>query len=111
MGKQRFAQVEVVFDNPPDNRGFFALTIIRRIRIAGSPHKFEREVKPNGLLSSTEAAKLLRVSVRHLYRLVEEGHLKREKQRKHLWFVSRDVQRFAMKRARLSGRREAFLIN
>lgn len=110
MAKPQFAKVEVVFDNPPDKRGFLALTISRRIR--GSPHKYERHVKPDDLLSSTEAARILRISVRHLYRLAKEGSLKYKKQRRNLWFTSKDVQSFALKRRpHSSGSGEAFLIN
>src|SRR5947207_1373026 len=102
MAKPRFSQIEVIFENPPNKRGFHALTINRRI--GGSPHKYERYVKLEDSLSSTEAARILKISVRHLYRLVEEGHLKCKKQRKRLWFVSKDVQRLAKKRDRPSGR-------
>jgi excisionase family DNA binding protein len=86
--------------SPPDTSGLFRLTVRRRIET--SPYKYEREVKPNDLLSTAETAKVLGITVRHLYRLVDEGHLKYKKQRKRLWFVSRDVQRLVQARGRLS---------
>jgi hypothetical protein len=109
MAKPRFAQMEVVVDNPPDTQGFTTFTIIRKV--GRSDHRYERYVKLDDLLSSPEAARILRISVRHLYRLVKEGHIKCKKQNTHLWFVSRDVQRVQLARGRVSGRRETFLIN
>lgn len=109
MAKPWFAQMEVVFDNPPDKHGLATFTIIRNVGRSG--HHYERHVKLNDLLSSPEAARILRISVRHLYRLVKEGRIKCKKQNNHLWFVSRDVQRIRLARKRFSGRREAFLIN
>jgi len=91
MAKPRFAQMEVVVDNPPDKHGLTTFTIIRNIGRSG--HHYERHVKLDDLLSSHEAAQVLRISVRHLYRLVKEGRIKYKKQNTHLWFVSRDVQR------------------
>jgi hypothetical protein len=104
MAKPRFAQLEVVFDNPPDTQGFTTLTIIRKV--GRSDHHYERHVKLNDLLSSPEAARILQISVRHLYRLVKKGRITCKKQKTHLWFVSRDVQRI-----RLARQRETFLIN
>jgi excisionase family DNA binding protein len=109
MAKPRFAQMEVVVDNPPDKHGFTTFTIIRNIGRSG--HHYERHVELNDLLSSPEAARILRISVRHLYRLVKEGRIKYKKLKTHLWFVSRDVQRVQLARRRISGRRETFLIN
>jgi hypothetical protein len=101
--------MEVLFDNPPDKHGFTTFTIIRNVGRAG--HHYERHVKLNDLLSSPEAARILRISVRHLYRLIKEGRIKCKKQHKHLWFLSRDVQRVQLAGRRVSGRRETFLIN
>jgi hypothetical protein len=109
MAKPHFAQMEVVVDNPPDKHGFTTFTIIRNVGRAG--HHYERHVKLDDLLSSPEAARILRISVRHLYRLVKEGRIKCKKQNTHLWFVSRDVQKIQLARKRISGRRETFLIN
>jgi excisionase family DNA binding protein len=109
MAKPRFAQMEVVFDNPPDKHGFTTFTIIRNVGRAG--HHYERHVALNDLLSSPEAARILRISVRHLYRLIKEGRIKYKKLKTHLWFVSRDVQRVQLARRRDSDRRETFLIN
>ena len=109
MAKPRFAQMEVVFNNPPDKHGFTTFTIIRTVGRSGQ--HYERHVKLDDLLSSPEAARILRVSVRHLYRLVKEGRIKYKKQNTHLWFVSRDVQRVQLARRRVSSRRERFLIN
>jgi hypothetical protein len=109
MAKPRFAQMEVVFDNPPDQHGFTTFTIIRNVGRSG--HHYERHVKLNDLLSSPEAARILRISVRHLYRLIKEGRIKCKKQHKHLWFLSRDVQRVQLARRRVSDRGETFLIN
>lgn len=109
MAKPRFAQMEVVVDNPPDKHGFTTFTIIRNVGRSG--HHYERHVKLDDLLSSPEAARILRISVRHLYRLVKEGRIKYKKQKTHLWFVSRDVQRVQLAGRRVSGRRETFLIN
>ena len=109
MAKPHFAQMEVVFNNPPDKRGFTTFTIIRTVGRLGQ--HYERHVKLDDLLSSPEAARILRISVRHLYRLVKEGRIKCKKQKTHLWFVSRDVQRVQLARRGSSGRRERFLIN
>ena len=109
MAKPRFAQMEVVFNNPPDKHGFTTFTIIRNVGRLGQ--HYERHVKLDDLLSSPEAARILRISVRHLYRLVKEGRIKCKKQNTHLWFVSRDVQRVQLARRGSSGRRERFLIN
>lgn len=105
----RFSHINVVFENPPDQRGFFTLTISRRV--GGSPHWYEREVKPHDVLSSPEAARILGISVRHLYRLIRAGALPYKKQKKHLWFISKDVQRVALKRAGSSAKTEAWVIN
>jgi hypothetical protein len=109
MAKPRFAQIEVVFNNPPDTYGFTTFTIIRKV--GRSDHGYERHVKLDDLLSSSEAAQILRISVRHLYRLVKEGRIKCKKQNTHLWFVSRDVQRVQLARRRMSGRQETLLVN
>jgi hypothetical protein len=109
MAKPRFAQIEVVFDNPPDKHGFTTFTIIRNV--GGSGHHYSRRVKLDDLLSAPEAARILRISVRHLYRLVKEGRIKCKKQKTHLWFVSRDIQKIELARKRASGRQERFLIN
>ena len=111
MAKPRFAQLDIVFDNPPDKQGFSTYTIIRSVGRASQ--KYERHVKLDDLLSSPEAARLLRISVRHLYRLVKEKRITCKRMNKHLWFVSRDLQRLQMTRrpGHISGRREAFLIN
>lgn len=109
MAKPRFAQMEVVVHNPPDKHGFTTFTIIRNIWRSG--HHYERHVKLDDLLSSPEAARILRISVRHLYRLVKEGRIKYKKQKTHLWFVSRDVQRVQLAGRRVSGQRETFLID
>ena len=109
MAKPRFAQMEVVFNHPPDKQGFTTFTIIRNVGRSG--HQYERHVKLDDLLSSPEAARLLRISVRHLYRLVKDGRIKCKKQHTHLWFVSRDVQRVQLARKRGSGQRETVLIN
>lgn len=111
MAKPRFARIDVVFDNPQDKHGFSTYTIIRSVGRSG--HKYERHVKLDDLLSSPEAARLLRISVRHLYRLVKEGRIKCRKKKKNLWFVSKDIQRLQMARRRvqISVKREAFLIN
>jgi excisionase family DNA binding protein len=109
MAKPRFAQMDVVFDNPLDKHGFTTFTIIRKVGRSG--HHYERHVKLNDLLSSPEAARVLRISVRHLYRLVKEGRIRYKKQHRHLWFVSKDVQRVQLARRQISGRRETFLIN
>ena len=109
MAKPRFAQMEVVFDNPPDKSGFATFTIIRNVGRAD--HRYERHVKLDDLLSSPEAARILRISVRHLYRLVKDGRIKCKKHNTHLWFVSRDVQKVQLARRQVSGRREPFLIN
>jgi hypothetical protein len=109
MAKPRFAQMKVVFDNPPDKHGLTTFTIIRKVGRSG--HYYERQVKLDDLLSSPEAALLLRISVRHLYRLVKEGCIKCKKQHTHLWFVSKDVQRFQLARRRASVRRETFMTN
>ena len=109
MAKPRFAQMEVVVDNPPDKHGFTTFTIIRNVGRAG--HHYARHVELNDLVSSPEAARILRISVRHLYRLVKEGRIKYKKLNTHLWFVSRDVQRLQLARRRISGGRDTFLIN
>lgn len=111
MAKPRFAQIDVVFDNPPNKHGFSTYTIIRSVGRSG--HKYERHVELDDLLSSPEAARLLRISVRHLYRLVKEGRIKCRKEKKHLWFVSKDLQRLQVARRRdhISPRQETFLIN
>ena len=111
MAKPRFAPIEVVFDNPPNKQGFATCTIIRTIGRAG--HQYERHVKLDDLLSSPEAARILRISVRHLYRLVKEGRLKCKKQKKQLWFVLKDVQgvHLVRRRVQTSVHPEAFLIN
>lgn len=109
MAKPRFARLEVVFDNPPDTHGFATFTIVRTV--GRSDHRYERHVKLDDLLSSPEAARILRISVRHLYRLVKEGRIKYKRQNAHLWFVSKEVQRVQLARKRGSGRRETFLIN
>ena len=109
MAKPRFAQMEVIFDNPPDKHGFTTFTIIRKV--GRSDHRYERHVKLDDLLSSPEAARILQISVRHLYRLVKEGRIKCKKQHTHLWFVSKDIQRVQLARRRVSGRRETFLVN
>ena len=101
--------MEVVVDNPPDQHGFTTFTIIRNV--GRSDHHYERHVELNDLVSSPEAARILQISVRHLYRLVKEGRIKYKKQHKHLWFLSRDVQRVQLARRRVSDRRETFLIN
>jgi hypothetical protein len=99
----------VIFDNPPDKHGFTTFTIIRKV--GRSDHRYERHVQLDDLLSSPEAARILRISVRHLYRLVKEGRIKCKRQHTHLWFVSRDIQRVQLARRRVSGRREMFLNN
>ena len=109
MAKPRFAQMDVVFNNPPDKHGFTTFTIIRTVGRLGQ--HYERHVKLDDLLSSPEAARILRISVRHLYRLVKERRIKCKKQNTHLWFVSRDVQRVQLARRGSSGGRERFLIN
>lgn len=109
MAKPRFAKMEVVFDNPPDKHGLTTFTIIRKVGRSG--HHYERHVKPNDLLSSPEAARLLRVSVRHLYRLVKEGRIRYKRRQRHLWFVSKDVQKVQLGRRRGLDRRETFLAN
>src|SRR5438067_10603342 len=109
MAKPRFAKMEVVFDNPPDQHGFTTFTIIRNVGSSGQ--HYERHVKLDDLLSSPEAAQVLRISVRHLYRLVKEGRIKCKKQKTHLWFVSREVQRIQLAHRRVSARREPFMIN
>src|SRR5262249_21242588 len=101
--------MEVVYDNPPDKHGFTTFTIIRKV--GRSDHRYERHVKPDDLLSSPEAAQVLRISVRHLYRLVKAGRIKCKKQHTHLWFVSREVQRVQLAGKRVSGQQETFLIN
>jgi excisionase family DNA binding protein len=97
--------MEVVFDNPPDKYGLTTFTIIRKV----GGHHYERHVKLDDLLSSPEAARVLRISVRHLYRLVKEGRIRFKKQHTQLWFVSRDVQRVQLARRQVAGRRETFL--
>src|ERR1700704_595488 len=109
MAKPRFAQLDVIFNNPPDKYGFTTFTIIRKV--GRSDHHYERHVKLDDLLSSPEAARILRISVRHLYRLVKEGRIKCKKQKAHLWFVSRDVQGVQLASRRVSGPRETFLRN
>jgi excisionase family DNA binding protein len=109
VAKPQFAQMEVVFDNPPDKHGFTTFTIIRNVGRSG--HHYQRHVKLDDLLSSPEAAKILRISVRHLYRLVKEGRIKCKKQKTHLRFVSKDVQRIQLAHRRISGRREPFMVN
>jgi hypothetical protein len=109
MAKPRFARLEVVFDNPPDKHGFATFTIVRTV--GRSDHRYERHVNLDDLLSSPEAARILRISVRHLYRLVKEGRIKYKKQKAHLWFVSKEVQRVQLARKRGSRSGESFLIN
>src|SRR5437588_249778 len=92
MAKPRFPKIDVVYSNPPDKSVVCIVTISRRV--GNPPHKYERDVKPNDLLSSPEAATILGLSVRHLYRLVDAGRLKYKKKKNRLLFGSRDVQRF-----------------
>ena len=115
MAKPRYADVEVRYSNPPQKSGLFRLTICRKV--AGVPG-YVREVEPHELLSAPEAAKVLRISVRYLYRLVEEGRIPSKKKNKRLWFISRDVQQLVLKRrrskrdtAKRASGHEAFLIH
>jgi excisionase family DNA binding protein len=98
MAKPKFPKIEIVRSNPPDRSGVFTITVSRRV--GNPPHAYERDVKPNDLVSSPEAAAILGVTVRHLYRLVEENRLRYRKKKKRLLFVSKEVQRLYLQLAR-----------
>ena len=68
---KRFPSIKIVWNNSPAK----GIMIQRNIGDA----IYERKVKLSGLLSSTEACKLLKITLVYLYRLVEEGKLTHKK--------------------------------
>lgn len=54
---------------------------------------YQRVVGPTGFLSSTEACAYLEVSLRWLYKLVEDGTLRPKRESGQLWFRLQDLRR------------------
>jgi excisionase family DNA binding protein len=85
--------IEIFWNNPPGEG------IIIRRKIGDGI--YERKVKPSGLLSSTEACKLLRITLVYLYRLVEEGKLKTVRKNGKLYFKLKDLIRLKLKKKKV----------
>jgi excisionase family DNA binding protein len=96
---KKFPSIEVWWLNPPTQ----GIIIRRKIRDG----VYERKVKPSGLLSSTEACKVLGITIAYLYRLVEEGKLRVVRKNGNLYFKLKDLIRLKLKKKRWT---EAFLV-
>ena len=85
---KRPPKIDIYWDNPPGrNQG----ATVRRI-VAGGV--YERRVLSTGLLSSTETAKALNITLRHLYNLVKDGKLKPVRKADRLYFRLSDIKRY-----------------
>jgi len=96
---KKLPSIEIWWLNPPSE----GIIIRRKIRDG----IYERKVKPSGLLSSTEACKVLGITIVYLYRLVEEGKLRVVRKNGNLYFKLKDLFRLKLKKKRLE---EPFLI-
>lgn len=99
----RFPEIKIQFNVSPDGRcqlnpPEFPCPILLSRKMGRSGHVYQRYVKPHELLSSTEAAMILKVSLTALYYWVDDGILKPKRVKDRLFFVSRDVQKLARKR-------------
>ncbi len=102
-------KIKILRSEPPSKE----ITIRQRV---GHPRvgyaTIERKVRPNGLLTSTEAATFLGVTLRRIYQLVEAYKLEPIRQRDQLLFRLGDLIEFEGSR-RKPGRpkKESFLMN
>lgn len=105
--KNTMRKIEIIRSNPPSEG------IIIRQRV-GHPRVgyavIEKEIRPNGLLISTEAAAFLGVTLRRIYQLIEDGKLKPLRKGNQLLFHLKSLMEFEKNR-RKPGRpkMEAFL--
>jgi len=97
---KKLPSIEIWWLNPPTE----GLIIRRKIR----GDIYERKVKPSGLLSSTEACKVLGITIVYLYRLVEKGKLRVVRRNGNLYFKLKDLIGFKLRKKRL--KKEPFLI-
>jgi hypothetical protein len=103
MAKVTIPKMRIEFDvspegiplNPP---GQFPSPILLARKMGRAGHMYQRYVKPHELLSSTEAAMILKVSLQCLHEWSKNGVLKAKRVKDRLFFVSRDVQKLARKR-------------
>jgi excisionase family DNA binding protein len=96
---KKLPSIEIFWKNPP-TKGIF---IRRKI----GNEVYEREVGPSGLVSSTEACKLIGITIVYLYRLVEEGKIKAVRKNGKLYFKLKDLIGLRLKKKRWE---EPFLI-
>lgn len=85
---KRAPDIKIYWENPPGPK---AGLLVERITKSGV---YEKHVPPSGLLSSTEAAKAIGLTLRHLYNLVNDGKLKPVRKRGRLLFRLSDVKRY-----------------
>ncbi len=89
---KRLPKIEVIYSNPPEIPS--SVTIRRWV----SGQKYEREVKPNDLIGTTEAVHILKITLRHLYRLVENRILKPIRKKSKIYFKLGDIEKLAKER-------------
>ncbi len=98
--------ITIFRDNAPGPKTGITIRYKRR----GST--FDRRVGPGGSLTSTEAATYLKVSLRWVYKLIENGKLEPERVGAHLMFRLRDLKVLEKARRKRGGKgkEELFLI-
>ncbi len=89
---KRLPKIEIIYRNPPE----VPSPVIIRRWVSG--HKYEREINPDDFVGTTEAAKILRITLRHLYRLVEDRKLKPIHKANKIYFKLREVETLAKER-------------
>jgi excisionase family DNA binding protein len=92
---KKLPSIEIFWKNPP-TKGIY---ISRKI----GNETYEREVGPSGLVSSTEACKIVGITIVYLYRLVEEGKLKAVRKNGKLYFKLKDLIGLRLKKKRWEG--------
>jgi excisionase family DNA binding protein len=97
--------IKIYWDNPPGKKSGVS------IQRAVAGQVYERRVSAQGLLSSSETAAALRITLRHLYNLVKDGKLEPVREGDRLYFRLSDVKTYRARKRRGSGKSEAWLIN
>ncbi len=85
-------KIEIIYSNPPEVPS--PVTIRRWV----GGHKYEREIRPDDLIGTTEAVKILKITLRHLYRLVEDRKLKAIRKAAKIYFKLHEVEKLAKER-------------
>lgn len=105
MTMEHIPKMKIWFRNPPEVPS--PITIERLVE----GHWYRREVVPQDFISSTEALYILKITLRHLYRLVESKKLHPRYRRKYqtgpasrrMSFRLADVERLARERGVFPG--------